>query len=136
MKRDYVAEKAAKKQSTKQVMWMLLIVVILLGIIMVRLALRLGSKGEFYSSMPSGNDALSIAKDYIRPTLKSPDVDFADEDFQYTKTNDSVYTINSYFLTSFNNQQKVKTNFMVKMKYNGGTVSSDKNWSLLNLNEH
>ena len=136
MKRDYEAEKAAKKQSTKQVMWMLLVVVLLFGTVITRLALRLGEKGEYYSSMPSGNDAMVVAKDFIRPTLKSPNVDFADEDFQVTKTSDSVYTVNSYYLTSYNDKEKIKTNFTVKLKYTGGTANNEKNWSLLNLNEN
>jgi hypothetical protein len=134
--RDYATEKAAKTKSTRQVMWMLLILLILFTIVIFRVAIRSGSKDGLFKMTPSGDDAFEIAKDYIRPTLISPRVDFADGDFEFTKNYDSVYIVKSYYETKYDEKTDVKTNFTVKLKYNGGTISSDRNWSLLKMEKH
>jgi len=136
MKRDYLAEKAAKKKVTREAMWILLIFIVLFLAVMFRIAWRSESAGGFFSSMPSGDDAYEIAKDYIIPTLRSSNVEFADKDYQYAKSSDSVYVIKSYFQAKDPSSGNAKTNYTVTIKYNGGTISNDRNWSLLNLQEN
>ena len=135
MKKDYLSEKAAKKQVTRQAMWVLLIFILLFLAVMFRIAWRSESAGGFFSSMPSGDEAYEIAKDYVTPTLKSGDVEF-DKDYQYAKGPDSVYVVKSGFKTKDGGNGATKTSYAITIKYNGGAVSSDKNWSLLNLQEN
>jgi hypothetical protein len=137
MKRDYLSEKAAKKKVTREAMWILLIFILLFLGVMFRIAWRSESAGGFFSSMPSGDDAFEIAKDYIMPTLRSANVEF-NKDYQYAKSSDSVYVVKSYFQAkdSVGGNGNVKTNYTITIKYNGGTVSNDRNWSLLNLQEN
>jgi hypothetical protein len=136
MKKDYIAEMKDKRKTTSGAMWILLIFVILFILIIIRFAIRSDSNGGFFGSLPSGNDAYEIAKDYIKPTLKSPDAKFANGDFQCTKTSDSVYVVKSYFETKNINGEKAKTNFAVALKYNGGTSSDERNWTLVRLDEN
>jgi hypothetical protein len=136
MKRDYLSEKAAKKRTTNNGLWFLFIFLALFIIVIIRIAVRSGSSGGFFTVMPSGGDAYEMAKHYIRPSLKSPDVDFADEDYQCDKISDSVYVVRSYFETKQADSAKVKTTFAATLKYNGGSASNDRNWTMLNLEEH
>jgi ABC-type phosphate/phosphonate transport system permease subunit len=136
MKRDYVAEKAARKRTTKEAMWFLLVLIIIFVVVIVRIAIRSISNDGLFSSMPGGDDAFEIAKDYIRPTLRFPDAVFADGDFQYAKGADSVYVVKSYFESNGTGTEKVKTNFTVRIKFNGGSHSNAQNWSLITLEEH
>jgi hypothetical protein len=136
VKKDYLSEKAAKKKTTKEAMLVLLVFIILFIVIMVRFALRPDSRDNLFSSMPTGSEAYEIAKDYIKPTLKLPDVEFADEEYQYAKGADSVYVVKSYFETKDISNRKIITNFTIRIKYNGGTTLNEVNWSLISLEEN
>jgi ABC-type microcin C transport system permease subunit YejE len=136
MKKDYFSEKEAKRRTTKQGMWFLMIFIILFIVVIVRIALRGVINDGLLSTMPSGSDAYEMAKDYIKPTLKIAYADFPEQDYQYNKGADSVYVVKSYFETKDVSGSKVKTNFTVSLKYNGGTISEDRNWTLINIQEH
>ena len=88
------------------------------------------------SSLPSGNEAFEIARDFIKPTWKSADSKFPDDEYKFVKNSDSVYVVTSYFNTNNNYGTAVKTNFTATLKYNGGTMSNQQNWTLVNLEEH
>src|SRR5580658_4793004 len=118
MKKDYLAENAAKQRTTRASMWALLIFIILFLVVIIRFAIRPGSNGDFLISMPTGDEAFKIAKDYMKPTLRSRDAAFADADYQYAKSSDSVYIVKSYFETNNTDRGKHKTNFTVRLKYN------------------
>ena len=60
---------------------------------------------------------------------------FADENFEYAKRSDSVYEIKSYFETT-SNFKKVKTNYDIVLKYNGGTSLNERNWKVVNLTKN
>jgi hypothetical protein len=136
MKKNLSAEHARRKKSTNDAMWLLFILITLFTVIIARFALRSGVGNGFFNEMPSGSDAYEIARDYIRPTLRMPDTKFAEDGYQYAKTRDSVYVVKSYFITSFPINGKVKTNFTIRLKYNGGTSLNDNNWTLVNLQEY
>jgi hypothetical protein len=136
VKEDYLSEKAHKKRISQQAMWALLIFIALFILIIVRFAFRPDAAEGFFSKLPSGDDAFEIARDYIKPTLKSPDVEFADGIYRYAKASDSVYVVKSYFETKNTGNRKVKTNFTITIKYNGGANLNERNWSLLSLEEN
>ena len=135
-KRDYASEKESKKRSTTEGMWLLILFIVLFIVIIIRFAMGSGSGEGLVSLMPSGNDAYAVARTYIRPSLSAPDVKFAEDNFQYTKGDDSVYVIKSYFEATFPGGEKAKTNFRIALKYNGGSISNTRNWLLLSLDEH
>ncbi len=136
VKKDYLSEKAHKKRISQQAMWALFIFIALFVLIIVRFAFRPDAAGGFFSKLPSGDDAFEIARDYIKSTLKLADVEFAEGVYRYAKAPDSVYIVKSYFETKDTGNGKVKTNFTVTIKYNGGSNLNKRNWSLLNLEEN
>ena len=136
MNRDYLSEKAAQKKATSEAMWVLLIFIVLFLAVMFRIAWRSESAGGFFSSMPSGGDAYEIGKGFILPTLRSSNVEFADKDYQYAKSSDSVYVIKSYFQAKGPASGDAKTYYKITIKYNGGNISNDMSWTLLNLEEN
>ena|ERR1700761_2226490 len=135
MKRDYLAENAAKKKVTSNAMLALFIFVVLFIIIMLRVALRSGADGGFFSSMPSDEQAFAVAKVFVKPTLRSTNGDFAQDDFQCVRGADSVYTVKSWFETKDTGEGKVRTHFSITLRYNGGSPANDANWSMENIQE-
>ena len=84
---------------------------------------------------PTSGDVYSIAKDYVKPTLKATNIDFADSGYQFGQMPDSVYVIKSYVETSNGSGENQRTNFEITLKFKGGAKDEDKNWEVLNLNE-
>ena len=84
MKKDYLADQKHKVGITKQGMVVLFIFIGLFLTVIFRVAVRSGTSSLF-SSMPSGNDAFEIAKYYIKPTIKTADVDFCRRKFRICK---------------------------------------------------
>jgi len=136
MRKDYLTEAENKKRATGNAMWVLLFFIIIFVAIIIRIGLRSGSTGSLFSSLPSDGDAYEIAKDYIKPTLRTPETTFAEDDYQCIKPSDSVYEVRSYFESTFSSNEKVKTPFAITLKYNGGTISNQQNWSVINMEEH
>src|ERR1700743_1765898 len=93
---DYKAEKAAKRKTGQKALWLLigLLVVVLAIVIKIMLANNL-SGGPTFSGLPSNDEAYTVAKEFIRPTLKSPSADFNESRYKFGKTSDSVYVIQS-----------------------------------------
>jgi hypothetical protein len=132
MKREYLKEEQARRKTTKQgIIVIIIFVVIFIGVIF-RFAFRSGST---LGLLPTPKDAYEIAKDYVKPTIKSQDVEFPD-DYQYTKSSDSLYVIKSYFEASNIGGQNAKTDFTITLKYNGGFISRDADWTVVNLVEN
>jgi hypothetical protein len=130
LKPDYIAEKAEKKKSTRGAMWILLIFIILFTIIIIRIATRSDSGNGLFSSMPSGDEAYEMAQNYLKPTLRSPDIEFTRDAYQYTEAPDSVYTVRSFYYVG---NSRIKINFTVKMKYTGGVNTDQRNWDLISI---
>ena len=130
LKPDYVAEKAEKKKSTRGAMWILLIFIILFTIVIIRIATRSDSGNGIFNSMPSGDEAYDMAQNYLKPTIKSPDVEFTKDEYQYSAAPDSVYTVKSYYYIL---NPQTKTNFTIKMRYTGGVNSDKRNWDLISI---
>jgi hypothetical protein len=63
-------------------------------------------------------------------TLRSPDIEFTRDEYQYTEGKDSVYTVRSFYYTG---HPPIKTNFVLKMKYTGGGNTDMRNWELVSV---
>jgi hypothetical protein len=134
MATDYKAEKAAKKKTGQKALWMLivLLVVVLAMVIKIMLANNI-TGGPVSTGLPSNDEAYTVAKEFIIPTLKSSTADFNDAHYQFGKKGDSVYTIQSTVDSRNENNEKVTINFRITLKYNGGQATKTKNWDLINL---
>jgi len=129
----FTTEKRKKKKSAVKVVWVLVLFALVFIVIVVRFALS-GDSDEIFSGMPTQDATYDVAKEFVRPTLKGYAPNF-DSGFQYGKQQDSVFVIKSNVETKDNSGQVQKTSFEVTLRYKGGSVSSQNNWELLNLNE-
>lgn len=134
--KDYLDEKAVKKKSATKALFLLLIGAAIAISVVVKITMTGSLKPNFFSGLPSSDDAYSIAKEFVQPTLKSTSVDFSDTKYQFAKQPDSVYVIKSSVTSKHDGGEQVTTEFKITLKYNGGDVSRQKNWTLLDLSEN
>jgi hypothetical protein len=133
---QYLKEKAAKKKTGYKALSIFLFFCFVAITIVVKITLTGSLKPNFFKGMPGSNDAYAIAKEFIRPTLSSSSANFSDSQYQFGKKSDSVYVIRSSVETHNNSGEKIITDFKIILKYNGGQVDKQKNWSLMDLNTH
>lgn len=133
-KKSYVDNKAGKKKSAKKAAWVLVALAVVFIFILLKFA---GNSGLRFSTsgMPTGDEAYSVAKDFVKATVRSSNVDFPASGYQIGKKSDSVYVIKSVTELTGDNGDKRRTNFKVMMEYHGGKQTDMKNWSLLNISE-
>lgn len=134
MARDYLAEKAAKRKTGQKALWALIILLVVVISMIVKIMLTGSLKPDSFTGMPTNDDAYSVAKEFIQPTLKGTGADF-DHAYQFAKEADSVYVIKSSVTSSDPASGKITTHFKAVMKYNGGQATKSKNWSLINLDQ-
>jgi len=134
--KDYLAEKERKKKSGLKALWFLLILLLIVVSMVAKIILTGTLKPDVFTNLPSSDEAYTIAKDFVRPTLKSSSANFEDSKYQFGKTSDSVYVIRSSVITNDANNEKMTTSFKITLKYNGGQPSREKNWTLVDIDEN
>ncbi|NNU33499.1 hypothetical protein HK413_03815 [Mucilaginibacter sp. S1162] len=130
---QFFKEKAAKRKSGNKVLGVLLVICLIAITVVVKITFTGSLKPSFFKGLPNSDDAYAIAKDFIRPTLAASSANFSDSKYQFGKKSDSVYVIQSSVETSNNSGEKTNTEFKIVLKYNGGQVDKQKNWSLIDL---
>jgi hypothetical protein len=125
----FLSDKAEKKKSASKAVWILLFFSAVAIAMMVKIALTGSLKPDLFKGLRTNEDAYEIAQQYVRPTLKSPNVTFADEGYQFGKTSDSVYVIKSSVETEGTTME-----FKITLQYKGGRPDRQKNWAVLSLN--
>jgi hypothetical protein len=124
----FLKEKSVKKKSATKAVWILLFFCAVIIAMVVKITLTGSLKPNFFTGLPSNEDAYEIAKEYVRPTLKSSSVNFAEDGYQFAKTSDSVYVIKSTV-----ESEGTTTEFKIKLQYKGGQPEKQKNWSVIDL---
>lgn len=124
----FLKEKSVKKKSAIKAVWILLFFCAVIIAMVVKITLTGSLKPNFFTGLPSNEDAYEIAKEYVRPTLKSSSVTFAEDGYQFAKTSDSVYVIKSTV-----ESEGTTTEFKIKLQYKGGQPDKQKNWSVIDL---
>jgi len=124
----FLNEKAKKKKAAGKAVWVALFFSAIVIAMIVKIALTGSLKPDLFNGLPSNEDAYEIAKEYVRPAIKSSSVTFADDGYQFAKTSDSVYVIKSTLKSD-----GATTEFKIKLQYKGGRPSKQKNWSVLDL---
>ncbi len=127
----FLNRKVEKKKSANKAVWILLFFSAIAVAMVVKITLTGSLKPDFFKGLPSHEDAYEIAKEYVRPTLKSPSVQFAEDGFQAGKTSDSVYVIKSTLETEGTTME-----FKITLQYKGGEPDKQKNWSVIDLNTY
>lgn len=131
---QYLKQKAAKKRSGNKAVFLFLTFATVAVAIVAKIFLTGTLKPDFMKGMPGSEDAYAMAKLFIQPTLKSSGK-FADDRYQFGKQSDSVYVIQSSVESTDDTGEKINTDFKIVLKYNGGQVDKQKNWSLVDLNK-
>lgn len=104
--------------------------ILIFTFIIVRFALT-GNVQSIFSGEPTHDDVYNIAKEYIKPTLKSANATFSESEYQFGKERDSIYIIKSHADLDGGR----RTNFKITLKFKGGAKNDQRNWEILDLNE-
>jgi|GEM_PF-738739 len=133
---QYLKQKADKKKSGNKAVFLLLTFTAIAIALVAKIFLTGTLKPEFMGGLPGSEDAYAMAKLFIRPTLRSSSANFADDRYQFGKQSDSIYVIRSSVQLTNDNGEKINTEFKIVLKYNGGQINKQKNWSLIDLSTH
>lgn len=81
-------------------------------------------------------NAYIISKTFIKATLKAPstaDFPFAGKEFA-NYIEDSTFIVQAYVDAQNSFGAMIRTNYKIKMKYDGGNWADSGNWSVLDIN--
>jgi hypothetical protein len=130
---DYAREKKEKKKDALKIVWILSVLAVVFIVIITRFALADG--GDVYTGLPTNDLVYTMAKDFVRPTLKKGNVNFLASGYKFTMERDSTYMIRSSAEITDDTGWSEKTYFEIVLKYRGGSGASRNNWKVLNLDE-
>jgi hypothetical protein len=134
---SYLKDKQHKRKTAITGVWLLVIVGVIFILVIVKFATSGGSSDMLtFTMFPNSDDAYQIAKQYVAPTIRSGNLAFAEERYQFAKKSDSVFVIKSYVTSIDDKGDKVKTNFQITLKYNGGPKAVQDNWTMVDMNEN
>lgn len=130
MPNSYLVEKAAKKKKAMIYVWVMAAFGFVFVLVVIKFAVS-GAMDDIISGGPSSDDVYAIAKDFIKPTLKSPDdAQFSDSEYQFGTKTDSVYVIKSSVEAGGQ-----KTDFEITLKYLGGSKDDQRSWQMIDMKE-
>ncbi|UOE46474.1 hypothetical protein MTO98_18910 [Mucilaginibacter sp. SMC90] len=136
MTQTYLKEKQHKKKRAMTGVYIIIAIGVIFVFIMTKFATSGGvSEILSFSKMPNADDAYKIATEFVTPTIRTGNISFPDDKYQFGKKADSVFIIKSYALSTGSKGETNRTNFEVILKYNGGPKYLKKNWALVDINE-
>lgn len=82
----------------------------------------------------TGLECYEVSKQFVEQRLKCPSTaDFPALDYKYAQQDSSKYIIRSYVDSENGFGAKVRTNYIIVMKFNGGSATDPANWTVENL---
>ena len=135
MAKTYIKDKEVKKSFALKGIWLLIVLAIIFSIVLLRFAIS-GTKYDHLNDQPNNEDAYSIARQFVKPTIKLSNITFPESGYQCAQKPDSVYIIKSYAEAKSKSGEKNITTFQITLRFNGGAVSEKKNWKVLSLSEN
>ena len=131
----YLQQKAAKQRFLQKGMIMIVALLAIFLVFVTRFALS-DSRTDLMNGAPVSSDAYLIAKQFVRPTLKSGNISFPETGYQCAEKPDSVFVVKSYAEDKAQSGAKNITSFQITLKFVGGQVGDKKNWRMITLNEN
>lgn len=131
----YLQEKAAKQRFLQKGMVVITILVFIFTVFVTRFALS-GSRDDLMNGAPGGEDAYAVAKQFVKPTIKSHNVSFPETGYQCAQKPDSVFVVKSYVEDKDQPGPKNITSFQITLKFIGGKAGDKNNWRMITLNEN
>ena len=134
--KSYNQDKQYRRKTALTGLWLLLALGLIFIVVIVKFATSGGTSDMLsFTTFPSSDDAYKIAEQYISPTIHSGNLSFSEDRYQFAKKSDSVFVIKSYVTGIDEKGQKVKTNFSITLKYDGGSKTNMDNWTMLDVNQ-
>ena len=131
----YLQQKAAKQRFLQKGMVVTVALMIIFMVFVTRFALS-GSRDDLMNGTPVSADAYLIAKQFVRPTIKSNKISFPETGYQCAEKPDSVFVVKSYAEDKAQSGPRNITGFQITLKFMGGKVGDRKNWRMITLNEN
>jgi hypothetical protein len=131
----YLQEKAYKQRFFRKGMVVLVTLAIIFFVFITRFALS-DSKKDILPGVPDSHDAYTVAKQFIKPTIKTNNLSFPADGYQCAEKPDSVFVIKSYAESKGEPGPKNITSFEITLKFIGGSVADKHNWRMLNIIEN
>lgn len=131
----YLQQKAAKQRFLQKGMVVIVALLFIFLVFVTRFALS-DSRDDLTNGAPVSADAYSMAKQFVRPTIKSSNILFPETGYQCAEKPDSVFVIKSYAEDKAQSGPKNITSFQITLKFTGGKVGDKKNWRMITLNEN
>jgi hypothetical protein len=135
MTNPYLQNNAAKKSFLAKGGLILILLALIFVAFIARFALS-GSRTAYLNGAPGGDDAYSMAKKFIGPTIKSKQVVFPESGYQCAQKPDSVFIIKSYAEARDQPGPKSITTFEITLKFSGGKVADKNNWKVIDITEN
>src|ERR1700748_1092450 len=135
MSKTYLSDKAVKKSFALKGAWLLIILAVVFTAVLLRFAFSDIRFSFFSNTAPGSDDAYFVAKQFIKPTIKSGHITFPESGFQCAQKPDSVFIIKSYAETKAQSGEKNITWNEITLKFLGGAVADKNSWKMVNLIE-
>ena len=135
MSKTYLSYKAVKKSFALKGVWLLIVLALIFTLILLRFAFS-DSRLDFVSKPPGSEDAYVVAKEFVKPTIKSSYIFFPETGYQCAQKPDSTFIIKSYAESKNRSGIKDITTFEISIKYIGGKTSDKTSWTVLDLTEN
>ncbi len=135
MAKTYLKDKQIKKSFALKGVGLLVVLAIIFTVVLIRFAIS-GTKFDFIDAPPDSDAAYAVAKEFVKPTIKSSYIYFPEKGYLCAQKPDSTFIIKSY--AESKNQSGIKdvTTFEISIKYNGGKTSDKTSWTVLDLSEN
>lgn len=131
----YLKDKADKKRFFLKGIFILIALAAIFTVFMTRFALS-GSRKDFLNDAPDDNDAYLVAKEFVKPTIKSREVFFPESGYQCAQKPDSVFIIKSYAEAKDQPGPKNVVTFQITLKFTGGKPSDKASWKMIGMDEN
>lgn len=131
----YLQDKAAKQRFLQKGMVMVTVLVLIFTVFVARFALS-GSRDDLMNGAPGSEDAYSVAKQFVKPTIKASNISFPETGYQCAQKPDSIFVVKSYAEDKDQPGSKNITSFQITLKFIGGKVADKKNWRMITLSEN
>jgi hypothetical protein len=135
MTKTYLRDKQVKKSFALKGVWLLVTLAIIFTVVLVRFAIS-GTRFDFIDEPPDSEAAYTVAKQFVKPTIKSSYIYFPETGYQCAQKPDSTFIIKSYAESKNRAGVKDVTTFEISIKYIGGKTSDKSSWTVLDLSEN
>ncbi|MEO6149781.1 MAG: hypothetical protein ABIN95_03805 [Mucilaginibacter sp.] len=138
MTTHYTKKKKLENKKAHGGVWMIFVLLALFAIIIFRVASSGSASNSMFNGLPTSDGVYEVAKEFVRPTLRSNNAEFSEEGYEFAQKTDSIYVIRSFAETpsGSGDGSLTKESFRITMKYKGGTVSNKENWEVLDLRSY